>query len=219
MTGRSRPGRRPGSPGTRAAILDAARSAFAEGGYDRTTVRGIAERAGVDSRLVTHYFGTKQRLFLEVVEPPVDPATSIGPILRDAADPAAAIAAFLVGLVDSDETGRVMAGIVRSAASDEDAAVLARGLIVSRMLAPVAALLEGEDAERRVSLVGSQVVGLLMARRIVGVEPLAGLATQDVVTAITPVVRHFLYGDLQDAGAPPRARRGRTTAPAARTRR
>ena len=66
-------GRRPAGSGTREAILAAASRAFAEQGYPRTTLRGIARDAGVDTRLVTHYFGNKQDLFIAVVELPFDP--------------------------------------------------------------------------------------------------------------------------------------------------
>src|SRR5947209_7961227 len=66
-------GRRPGSTGTRAAILAAARALFAERGMDATSVRGVAARAGVDPSLVLHFFGSKSGLFDAVLEPPIDP--------------------------------------------------------------------------------------------------------------------------------------------------
>jgi AcrR family transcriptional regulator len=71
MSGRR--GRRPGAPDTRAAILSAARSRFAEHGYAGTTIRAVATDAGVDAALVHHYFGTKDELFLAAIELPVDP--------------------------------------------------------------------------------------------------------------------------------------------------
>ncbi|MBF8188516.1 TetR/AcrR family transcriptional regulator [Nonomuraea sp. K274] len=46
----------------RARIRDAAMALFAEQGVKATTVRGIAERAGVSSGLVQHHFGTKEQL-------------------------------------------------------------------------------------------------------------------------------------------------------------
>ena len=45
-------------------ILAAAQSLFAEYGYAGTTMRMIAERAGVAFGLVSHYFGNKEKLFL-----------------------------------------------------------------------------------------------------------------------------------------------------------
>src|SRR5215510_13318309 len=52
---------------TRDAILKSARRAFARAGYDGAGVREIAEGAGVTAMLVNRYFGSKERLFAEVV--------------------------------------------------------------------------------------------------------------------------------------------------------
>ncbi|MFC7469386.1 helix-turn-helix domain-containing protein [Actinomadura keratinilytica] len=56
---------------TREQILDAARECFAERGYDATSVRRIAETAGVDQALVHHFYGTKEKLFLNALEIPL----------------------------------------------------------------------------------------------------------------------------------------------------
>src|SRR5579863_8830261 len=66
-------GCRPGHEGTRDAILQAARASFAEDGYERVSLRGIARRAGVDPALVHHYFGGKPALFVEVLHMGRDP--------------------------------------------------------------------------------------------------------------------------------------------------
>ena len=62
------------APATRDRILAAAREEFSERGYDKTSVRGIAKAAGVDSALVHHYFGTKEQVFQEAVEAVFAPA-------------------------------------------------------------------------------------------------------------------------------------------------
>jgi AcrR family transcriptional regulator len=46
----------------RARIRDAALWHFGEHGFDRATIRGIAETAGVSSGLVRHHFGSKEAL-------------------------------------------------------------------------------------------------------------------------------------------------------------
>ena len=84
-----RRGRRPGAPDTRAAVLEAARSAFADKGFAGTTIRSVAAAAGVDAALVHHYFGTKDDLFLAAMELPVDPREVIGPALSGGPDGAA----------------------------------------------------------------------------------------------------------------------------------
>src|SRR4029450_9851012 len=77
----ARTGRRPGVSGTREAILDAARRAFAEQGYQRATVRDVAKLAGVAPALVHHYFGTKQDLFVAAVRLPVNPVDQLTAVL------------------------------------------------------------------------------------------------------------------------------------------
>ena len=46
----------------RAKIRQAAMAQFAEHGYEKTTIRGIAAAAGVSAGLVRHHFGSKQGL-------------------------------------------------------------------------------------------------------------------------------------------------------------
>jgi AcrR family transcriptional regulator len=53
---------------TRRAILDAAIALFCEHGYDGAGTRDIAREAGVDARLITRYFGSKENLFAHVVD-------------------------------------------------------------------------------------------------------------------------------------------------------
>src|SRR5579863_2223433 len=52
---------------TRQAILASARKAFARAGYDGVGVREIAKGAGVTAMLINRYFGSKEKLFAEVV--------------------------------------------------------------------------------------------------------------------------------------------------------
>src|SRR4051812_39458793 len=59
-----RRGRRPVGEDTRGAIVTAALTEFGRRGYDGTTLRGVARAAGVDARLVHHYFEGKEDLFV-----------------------------------------------------------------------------------------------------------------------------------------------------------
>ena len=78
-------GRRPlGSPDARRAVLDAARELFAELGYERTTMRAVGARAGVDPALIYHYFGDKDGLLSAAIEIPADLAAALAEVLRAA---------------------------------------------------------------------------------------------------------------------------------------
>jgi AcrR family transcriptional regulator len=183
-------GRRRGETRTREAILASARRLFAERGYDRTSLRAIAADAGVDPALVAHFFGSKQRLFVEVVEP-------LPRIL--AGDPAAVgtrLAELIVGLLETPEARARITGVVRAAASEPEAARMVRELLMREVWAPAAAALGADDAELRMNLVGSQIVGLVMARYVVGAEPLASLPAEELVAAIGPTLQRYLTGPL-----------------------
>ena len=71
-------GRRPGNPETRREIVEAARQAFVADGYDRTSLRRVAARAGVDPALIYHYFpGGKASLFAESMHLGTDPRRTV----------------------------------------------------------------------------------------------------------------------------------------------
>ena len=53
---------------TKSRILDASRTLFAQFGYEATTIRGIAEKAGIDPSMVIRYFGSKDALFALTVD-------------------------------------------------------------------------------------------------------------------------------------------------------
>ena len=64
-------------------------------------------------------------------------------------------------------------GVIRAAASEPDVAGMMREFLAREVFGPVAKLLDADDGEFRVSLVGSQIVGLIMARYVARIEPLA----------------------------------------------
>jgi AcrR family transcriptional regulator len=196
----ARTGRRPGLSGTREAILDAARRAFAEHGYQRATIRGVAELAGVDPALVHHYFGTKQGLFVAAVQLPVNPVEQLSALLAD--DPELVgqrmIGVFL-SVWDLAANNSPLLALVRSAVSDEQAAAMLREFITEEVLGRIAEGLGSPDAKLRATLVGSQLVGLMMARYIIRVEPLASAPPAVVAAAIGPTLQRYLTGEIAAA--------------------
>jgi AcrR family transcriptional regulator len=195
----ARTGRRPGVSGTREAILGAARRAFTEHGYQHATVRGVADLAGVDPALVHHYFGTKQELFVAAVRLPVNPVEQLMAVLDE--DPGQAgrrmVEAFL-SVWDHAATQSPLLALIRSAVGDDHAAAMLREFITEEVLGQIAHRLGGADARLRATLVGSQIIGLAMARYIVKVEPLASAPPTQVVAAVGPTLQRYLTGDLAD---------------------
>ena len=192
-----RSGRRPGPSITRDAIAEAARRQFAELGYDRATLRGIAGEAGVDAALVMRFYGSKDALFREVMALPPAVAEAIAGL---ADGPRATVgrrlAGVIVGMLEDPRSRSVVLGRIRSASSHPDAAALVRET-VTRDVGRLVAALTDHEPETRAVLVGSQVVGLALARHVVRVEPLASMSAADVIDYVAPTFQHYLVGTLK----------------------
>jgi AcrR family transcriptional regulator len=190
-------GRRPGESGTREAISQAAQKLFSELGYDRTTIRAIAAAADVDPALVNHFFGSKQELFRAVTTLPVELAEVLPRIAEGPRSQAGLrLADYVMGVLDDPETRRAVTGLVRAAASDPEAARVVREIVTARVLTPIAEHLAEDRPTLRASLINSQMVGLIMARYVLALEPLASLPRDEVVQAIAPILQRYLTGRL-----------------------
>lgn len=196
MSSSARRGRRPGAPDTRAGILAAARAQFAVQGFTRTTIRGVAREASVDPALVHHYFGSKDDLFVAALELPIDPRAVIGPALAGGIDGAAErlLTAFL-SVWDDPELQAGLLVAVRQVMEPEGQRMLREGYLTA-VIVPAAAVLGLDDPERRMALVASQVIGLIVARYVVGIEPLASMPAADVVAAIAPTIQRYFEEPL-----------------------
>jgi AcrR family transcriptional regulator len=182
---------------TKTALLDAARQVFSEQGYDGATVRAIATRAGVDAAMVNHWFGSKEGLFVKaVLQLPFDPAEIFERLSQGSADTLGErIVRTFLATWDSTGGGHFTA-LVRSVSSHEQAAHLLHDFFVKEVFTRIAGAVAPDHAQFRGSLVGSQIVGLGMARYVVGFEPLASADIETVVAAVAPNVQRYLTGEL-----------------------
>ena len=189
-----RPGRRPGPTSTREDILRAARLRFAQDGYDRATFRNIAADASVDPALVVQFFGTKKDLFVAATTSPV----TLAELFEDteAGDPAEAglrLARLLMRWLEDDVAREALVGRIRSAASEPAAAELVRAMITEQITG-VARLMGGERPEVRASLLATHFLGVVFARFVVGLEPLASMDGQELATWLAPSFQLYLTG-------------------------
>jgi AcrR family transcriptional regulator len=197
MSASSSRGRRRGPTTTREAILAAAAGRFAAAGYDRASLRAIAADAGVDQKLIAHYFGSKQQLFVAAIGFPLDPAQILPTVLDSPRDELGArLVELLTVVLDEPAVRERMTGIVRGAASSEEMARMMREFLSRAVFEPLAAAIGGDEPLLRANLLGSQVVGLLMARNIVGVEPLASTSARRIAQAVAPTLERYLVGSL-----------------------
>ncbi|MFF0855546.1 TetR family transcriptional regulator [Streptomyces sp. NPDC003280] len=182
------------SAGTRDRILAAAREEFSERGYEKTSVRGIAKAAGVDSALVHHYFGTKEQIFEASVAVAFAPALEVPDAIADVppAEVGERLTRFLLGVWENPTTRTPLLAILRSAVNNETAAAVFRRLVASQLLRRVAAQVDLPDAELRAELAAAQLVGAAMMRYVIKLEPLASADLEQIVARVAPVVQRHL---------------------------
>lgn len=187
----ARTGRRPGQNETREHILAAARNQFGARGYDGTTIRGIATEAGVNPALVHHFFGTKDQVFVAALNLPIDPAAVLATVLDGPrSEVGRRILELFLRLWREPVSRASFLALVRSVSTNEQAAAMMRQFIERVMLAKLS---EGLGVPKlRLTALVSQIMGIAMTRHIVGIEPIASAAEEELVALVAPVIQHYI---------------------------
>lgn len=186
-------GRRPGPSTTREQILAAARELFAQHGFQATTMRVVATEAGVNAALVHHYFGTKEQLFVAAMNLPLNPLEGLARLREGPRSQLGErIVRFFVHTWRDPRTGQPLQAMLRAAASTDAGAAMLRQFSEGVMLPRVSALFGVPPL--RVAGAFSQLVGFALAGTVVGIEPLASAAEDDLVALLAPTVQHYLDG-------------------------
>lgn len=202
-TGRRQPGRPAGISDTRDRILTSARELFARNGIANTSIRAVAAAAGVDSALVHHYFGTKEKLFAAAVHIPIDPMDVIIPLREvPVGELGHRLPSMLLPLWDS-ELGAGFIATLRSILAGAEVNLF-RTFIQDLIAVEVGPRVDNPPGTGviRIQFVASQLVGVMMARYILQLEPFASLPPERIAATIAPNLQHYLTGDLPDGLAP-----------------
>lgn len=149
-----------------------------------------------------HYFGNKDKLFLAAIEAPANPSEFLPEVLAGGRENLGEnIVRMLLRVWDGPMRPAALA-LVRSAVANEWTAKLLREFLVSQILRRVVGTLGLPTAEReaRGSLAASQLMGLVMARYVLRVEPLASAAPESIVAAVGPTVQRYLTGEVELPG-------------------
>lgn len=147
--------------------------------------------------LVPYYFGAKRDLFTAAMELPVQPAELIGGVFAAGVDTAGPrLVETFLGLWEDPETGPAFLAMFRSAASDEDARRTLAEFASDEIIGIYADHLDPSDAVIRAGLAASQLVGMVMLRHVLRIEPHASLPRDRLVALIGPTVQHYLTGNL-----------------------
>ncbi|NBE94046.1 TetR/AcrR family transcriptional regulator [Nonomuraea sp. KC401] len=192
-TVRRRPGRRPGSADTRGEILAAARKVFAEKGFDKATVRGIAREAGVDPALVHHYFDTKEGMFAAAMQLPITPEVVVPLLLAGPREELGErLVRMLLEVTATPETREPMVALIRSAMTNDRVRVMFREFISNALLHQVADRLQVPHL--RIEAAFAQMFGVIMGRYVIGLEPLASASHDELVELLAPTIQRYFTG-------------------------
>jgi len=192
-----RPGRPPGTSDTRARILECARDLFARNGIDKTSIRAIAKDAGVDPALVHHYFGTKTELFAAAIDIAIDPMDVLGPLREVPVEQIGyVLPSILLPLWDS-ELGRGLIATLRSILAGGEVSLI-RFFLQELITAEVGSRIDNPPGSGgiRVQFVASQLVGIMVARYILELDPFRSLPAEQIAQTIGPNLQRYLTGDL-----------------------
>jgi AcrR family transcriptional regulator len=168
-------------------ILKAAQIEFGEHGFEGTTVRAIAQRAGVDPSLVIQHYGSKNDLFAIATQ-----------LHRDSTGDD--VAAHLLDVLDVrlNELPPETRALVRSMLTAPEATSAMKEFLDERV-ANLARPMDDDDAELRAALTVSSILGLTIARHFLELDALAEISQEQIETTVRP----WLTATLGDEITPP----------------
>jgi AcrR family transcriptional regulator len=188
-----RPARPRDSAATRRALLEAARELFVSEGYDGTTVRAVADRAGVNQALLFRHFGNKEALFTEAMVGRAKDVLEAGP------DEELLERTLTSMLTDETRGTELFFATLRSAGNPEIAATARDelGRRYQRVFASLATPGPGDgpdDAELRADLLLAWLLGIGLLRTVLRSQPLADADSGAVSAHVVRAAQALLTG-------------------------
>lgn len=176
---------------TRGQILAAAGELFGKDGYGEVSLRRIAAAVGVDAAMIIRHFGSKEKLFAEAMQRP-DLMTSMLAEMPRAAF-GEQVVRYILDVQGSSREYHMLVALLRSA-SHRPAADSLPG-VAGSFTAILARWLGGKDADLRAALIGAQLVGLLVMRRLFAHPALASKDEREaIVSRVAPGIQALVEG-------------------------
>lgn len=184
--------RRRNAADSRERLLSAAEELFVEHGYERTTIRAIGQRAGVDSTLIARYFGSKGGLYLASMRRDVS-AGNTPPV--DLTDPAR-IELLLDRSRANGPTPTFYAAIAPH--TDAELQAVAMEYLQQRILAPAehaAAAARHDDSQLRAEIAVAAFAGIALSRASHALETLSSAPSSEVAPLIAQLLATLLTNE------------------------
>ena len=163
-----------------------ARIAFGATGFDGTSLRAVAVKAGVDPSTVIHFFGTKEGLFEAVIQAAVPAYKPFVEALQRRASGAELVEHYLQ-MWENDQSGGAMLAVIRTSLTSEKAVKLLRETLTKQLLR-AASYADAIYAEIAIS----HLIGIGMGRYIVHLPELKRADISTIAERVGPVLDHYL---------------------------
>ncbi|WP_434318849.1 hypothetical protein [Leifsonia sp. P73] len=108
---------------------------------------------------------------------------------------------LLTQLEDERAAGRMVL-ILRTVLSSGPGTRMLREFLTREVFTRLAALTHSDDADLRADLAASQVVGLMMTRYALKLQPVASAAPDELARRVGPVIQWHLFGDIDGGRGP-----------------
>ncbi|MEW5631600.1 TetR/AcrR family transcriptional regulator, partial [Streptomyces hydrogenans] len=102
------------------------------------------------------------------------------------------LARFFIGVWENPVTRAPLLAVIRSAVTHEAAAKVLRTFVLRRLLERIAADLAVPDPRFRAELAASQMIGIVILRYVIQVEPLASADPERIVAEVAPTLQRYL---------------------------
>lgn len=191
--------RKPGRPGgesadKKALILRAAKQHFEAAGFERTTIRAICRTAGVDPKLVFHYFKDKRELFFSTVRPSRNPQLAMNVLRHTPRDKWGINLAKAIARSRNTESTRTQVAILRVASTEPEGGEYLANEMLIPTISKLVSTLELDNPEIRGRMLATTILGVLTAEHIVPIRE-ASMQAADVAM-LGKVLQEILTGDL-----------------------
>lgn len=170
---------------TEAAILEAARELFAEVGFEKTTIRSVAAKAGIDPALVMQYYGNKEGLFAASARWHVDHRRVAEAGLADI--PHTALDDLLVAFEDPATRDATVA-LFRNCLTHDSALEIVRDEVLCENQVAIARTIGGDDAELRAGLLAATLMGLTLGRYLLQIPAVQAASREDLERVLEPAL-------------------------------
>ncbi len=174
-----------------------AAKSFAKVGYEKTTIRSVANAAEVDPKLVMHYFGSKESLFVSTLKTPFNPKVVLAGLkLLPRANWGARIADVFFSDSGSRSPQRTLVGVIRAAVSEPAAAEMFKSFYVEQILVPMLTGLNVDNPMQRSVAISSVMTGFVFTSQIVDLQSLVGSDLGKRKKLLAQLIQAALTGPL-----------------------